>query len=92
MSNRSVTVDDVVLFLVMTTIVGIMLAISVATDIVSNRVWVSDPVASIAISDSGENDSIDYQTNSSCGEEVIFWALMNGGIVTFESTFVRYDI
>jgi hypothetical protein len=35
MSNRSVTADDVVLFLVMTTIVGIMLAIE-ATDIVSN--------------------------------------------------------
>ncbi len=43
MSNRSVTADDVVLFLVMTTIVGIMLAIE-ATDIVSDKVWVSDPV------------------------------------------------
>jgi hypothetical protein len=43
MSNRSVAVDDVVLFLEMTTIVGMMLAIE-ATDIVSNRVWVSDPV------------------------------------------------
>jgi hypothetical protein len=41
--SRSVTADDVVLFLAMTTIVGIMLAIE-ATDIVNNRVWVSDPV------------------------------------------------
>jgi hypothetical protein len=43
MGNRSVTADDVVLFVVMTTIVGIILAIE-ATDIVSNRVWVRDPV------------------------------------------------
>jgi hypothetical protein len=60
MNNRSVTADDVVLFVVMTTIVGIMLTIE-ATDIVSNRVWVRDPVrnTSITISDSGENASID---------------------------------
>jgi hypothetical protein len=60
MGNRSVTADDVVLFVVMTTIVGIMLTIE-ATDIVSNRVWVRDPVrnTSITISDSGENASID---------------------------------
>lgn len=41
MNNRSVTADDVDLFPVMTTIVGIMLKIE-ATDIVSNRVWVID--------------------------------------------------
>jgi hypothetical protein len=43
MGNRSVTADDDVLFVVMTTIVEIILAIE-ATDIVSNRVWVRDPV------------------------------------------------
>ncbi len=60
MSNRSVTADDVVLVVVMTTIVGIMLAIE-ATEIVSNKVWITDPMRNtpIAISDSGENASID---------------------------------
>ena len=43
MGNRNVTADDVVLFVVMTTNVGIILAIE-ATDIVSNRVWVRNPV------------------------------------------------